>query len=64
VVGLQFHLEVDRLGVEGLLQHCSEELTNAPWVQSAEMIRKKMDGIGQFSTNLEHFLNTFEKHLF
>ncbi len=39
VVGLQFHLETTAATAEALLQHCADELTPGPFVQSAEEIR-------------------------
>jgi GMP synthase (glutamine-hydrolysing) len=36
VVGLQFHLEMTREGLQALLQHCAGDLTAGPFVQPAE----------------------------
>lgn len=38
VVGLQFHLEMTREGVETILDHCRDELVEAPFIQDAGKI--------------------------
>ena len=38
VLGLQFHLEIGIDGVQALLTHASEDLTEGEWVQSSEEI--------------------------
>ncbi|KGO85263.1 amidotransferase [Flavobacterium rivuli WB 3.3-2 = DSM 21788] len=40
-VGLQFHIEITRQGIEELLINGAEDLTEAPFVQSADLIKKK-----------------------
>jgi GMP synthase (glutamine-hydrolysing) len=33
VIGLQFHMEMTRTGVEAIVQHCADELVDAPTIQ-------------------------------
>jgi GMP synthase-like glutamine amidotransferase len=39
VIGLQFHLEATLGSVNGLIEHCGQELTDATFVHTAERIR-------------------------
>jgi GMP synthase-like glutamine amidotransferase len=40
VIGLQFHLETTRAGLMEMIHHCSDDLTEGPYIQSpAEMLR-------------------------
>ncbi len=41
VLALQFHLETTLQSMENLLSNCSDELVEAPYIQSAEEIRLK-----------------------
>lgn len=38
VIGLQCHPEVTPASVRALVEHCGDELQDAPWVQSAEAV--------------------------
>jgi len=48
VLGLQFHLEYSADSIEKMLTHCGDELTDAPYIQTADEIRR---GIANFSAN-------------
>ncbi|MBN1818566.1 MAG: type 1 glutamine amidotransferase [Sedimentisphaerales bacterium] len=39
VLALQFHIEYTPQSIEKMLQYCSEELEQGPWIQTAEAIR-------------------------
>lgn len=39
-IGIQFHLEIGRQGVEQLVQHCGEELSDGRWIQTGEELRE------------------------
>jgi GMP synthase (glutamine-hydrolysing) len=43
VLGLQFHLESNPASIDGLVRNCSDELTDAPYIQSAEKMRSLAD---------------------
>jgi GMP synthase-like glutamine amidotransferase len=44
ILGLQFHLELGPGNVEGLTDHAAEDITDGPWIQSAqEMITAQVD---------------------
>lgn len=38
VVALQFHLEYTQESIEGMLEHCAEELVDGPWIQPERAI--------------------------
>jgi GMP synthase (glutamine-hydrolysing) len=40
VIGLQFHLEYSQESIEKMLENCSNELINAPYVQNKAQIRQ------------------------
>jgi GMP synthase-like glutamine amidotransferase len=52
VIGLQFHLEATREGVDDLLREAAADLTAGPYVQSAQAIR---EGVEQCAS-LRHLL--------
>ncbi|MBN2591464.1 MAG: type 1 glutamine amidotransferase [Sedimentisphaerales bacterium] len=58
VIGLQFHLEYSQESIEKMLDNCSDELIDAPYVQNKEHIRKNYHLI---KSNIE-LLNTFFKY--
>jgi GMP synthase-like glutamine amidotransferase len=53
VLGIQFHLDYTREGVECMLNNCSDELIPGPYVQSPEMI-----------LSLDHRFQRTKKHLY
>jgi GMP synthase-like glutamine amidotransferase len=63
VLGLQFHLEVERNNVELLVQNCGNELHKAPFIQSAESMLNThhyFDGIRQ---SMYHVLDRLEENI-
>ncbi len=44
VVGLQFHLETSAESMERLLSNCADDITEGPFVQSAEEMRQQAAG--------------------
>lgn len=36
VIGLQFHIEITRRGVQDLIANCADDMTDGPYVQSAD----------------------------
>lgn len=41
VIGLQFHLETTKQSAELILEHCGDELVDAPYIQSEQSIRNE-----------------------
>lgn len=63
VLGLQFHLEVERNSVELLVQNCGNELQDAKFIQSAESMLNTnhyFDGIRQ---SMYHILDRLEENI-
>jgi GMP synthase (glutamine-hydrolysing) len=56
VIGLQFHLEYSAESVRRMLIHCSDELVEAPFVQSAERIRAGLSNVEGTRRVLERLL--------
>ena len=42
VLGLQFHLEMDEVAIESIIENCRAELTESKFIQSEETIRQEM----------------------
>jgi hypothetical protein len=59
VLGLQFHLEYSTDSIERMLSNCSEELTDAPYIQTADEIRSGNFNISQNINWLFTLLDTF-----
>lgn len=59
VLGLQFHLEYSQGSIEKMLINCSDELVDAPCIQTAEEIRNGYDNIGQTTAWLYTLLDAF-----
>jgi len=59
VLGLQFHMEYTTESIEKMLTHCAEELVDAPWIQSSEVIRSGCDKIPQATQYLYTLLDAF-----
>jgi GMP synthase-like glutamine amidotransferase len=60
VVALQFHLEVRLPDIEKLIANCGHELVQAPYIQTAEELRKE-DYITSSNEMILNFLNKFVK---
>jgi GMP synthase-like glutamine amidotransferase len=52
VLGLQCHLEYTRDSIEAMLDHCGDELTDGPFIQSPERIRGGYQHLPQTRTLL------------
>jgi GMP synthase (glutamine-hydrolysing) len=60
VLGLQFHLEITRKGLEMLIQHCKSDLSYGPYSQqSNELLRDKLH-----FQRLHSLLNPILEYLF
>jgi GMP synthase (glutamine-hydrolysing) len=40
VIGLQFHLETTRESLQRLIDHCADEIVEAPFIQQLDEIQK------------------------
>jgi GMP synthase-like glutamine amidotransferase len=57
IIGLQFHLEMTRQTIAGLVAHCGDELTSGPYVQNAaEMLAVPDAQFGAMHTELERVI--------
>jgi GMP synthase-like glutamine amidotransferase len=56
-IGLQFHLESSRDSIDHLLENCADELTDGPFVQSAEELLAHLEQISQIHVFMERFLD-------
>jgi GMP synthase (glutamine-hydrolysing) len=61
VLGLQFHVEVKAENVASLVQHCGDELQDAPWIQSADVILKTHNHFESLKTMMYHILDSFAR---
>jgi GMP synthase-like glutamine amidotransferase len=59
VLALQFHLEYSKESIEKMLEHCSDELIDSPYIQTAEEIRSGMTNIQQNTEWLYTLLDAF-----
>jgi len=57
VVGLQFHIEYTQSSIEGMLEHCGDEICQAPFIQSREGILANRDALRAAHGNLETLLD-------
>ncbi len=57
VVALQFHLECTQASVASMLEHCADELRDAPGIQSAEEIRSGCSAVSATSGCLRALLD-------
>ena len=58
VVALQFHLETTTDGMEALIGHCSHELVDAPYIQTAEQMRASASNVPEINRMLENMLDS------
>lgn len=56
VVGLQFHLEMTRQGVQRILDHCRAELAEAPFIQDAAKILSNLEKIEGANREMDRLL--------
>ena len=59
VLGLQFHLEYSQESIEKMLDNCSDELIDSPYIQSTEQIRAGYDNIPHNTEWLFTLLDAF-----
>jgi GMP synthase-like glutamine amidotransferase len=62
VLGLQFHLEVERYNVELLVQNCGNELQKAPFIKSAESILNANHWFEEIRLTMDHILDRLEEN--
>ncbi len=60
VFAFQFHLETTRGAIEALIEHCGDELTSAPFVQSADAIRSRANEVKKANDLLASFLSALD----
>lgn len=56
-VGLQFHMETTETSMEALLEHCGQELVDAPYIQSAEQILNEASRITSVNAAMKNLLD-------
>jgi len=59
VLGLQFHLEVTPVSVQALVEHCRQELIQAPYIQSAAEILGQEDHCAEINEVMTSLLDRF-----
>jgi len=59
VLGLQCHFELQKEGIEGLLENCADELTVGEFVQSADDIRSNCQNLEEMNKLLGRALTLF-----
>lgn len=57
VVALQFHMETTVESLEALIENCSSELVDAPFIQSAEHMRAGRHNIGILNAAMQNVLD-------
>ena len=60
ILGLQFHLEVQRENVEALIENCGHELVKAPFIQSAEKMKAAPKSFEEIKKKMVAILDRFE----
>ena len=61
VVGLQFHLEYTADSIRSMLAHCSNELTDAPFIQNRDRILAGLDQLDQTEKLLYKLLDSLSQ---
>ena len=57
VIGLQFHLETTETSMEALIENCSHELVDAPYIQTSNHMRTECTNIPNINTAMAGLLN-------
>ncbi|MFO7555608.1 MAG: type 1 glutamine amidotransferase [Desulfobacterales bacterium] len=57
VIALQFHLESTQSSIESLIQNCRDEVISAPFIQTADQIRKGYHQIESLNTIMAKLMN-------
>jgi GMP synthase (glutamine-hydrolysing) len=61
VLGLQFHLESTQASIDKLIRNCSDELTDAPYIQSAEKMRSLADNTMSINPLMDTIMDNLTK---
>jgi GMP synthase-like glutamine amidotransferase len=61
VIGMQFHLESNRAGINNLLKHCAADMTPGPFVQRTEVILSHPDAMVEIHGFLVRLLGALAK---
>lgn len=59
VLGLQFHMEYSQESIEKMLNHCADEIVEAPYIQDIETIRAGYGHIPTATDQLNALLDAF-----
>jgi GMP synthase-like glutamine amidotransferase len=62
VVGFQFHMEGNEASIRSLLGNCAGELTDGPYIQSAEQILSGLSGLPPINALMDGFLDRLAEH--
>jgi GMP synthase-like glutamine amidotransferase len=62
VVGLQFHLEMTRKGIEEIVLNCGQELVDGPFIQNAEEILAGAEQLKETNRVMDNILNRLAGH--
>ncbi|QBG49280.1 amidotransferase [Verrucomicrobia bacterium S94] len=57
-VALQFHMEITEDSIEALIQECGDELTDAPYIQSPEEMKRGLSNIKNVNAAMKNLLDT------
>ena len=57
ILGLQYHLETTPAAAQSLVDHCGDEMTPAPYVQSAETIMASLDRFSTINSHMAKLLD-------
>jgi GMP synthase (glutamine-hydrolysing) len=57
VIALQFHLEMTPVSVESIVEHCSDELVDARYIQSAREIVEQREHYGAINNTMAQLLD-------
>ena len=60
VIGLQFHLETTPYSAQSIIEHCADELVEAPYIQNAEEILETTDNFVQINRYMQQLLEYIE----
>lgn len=63
IVALQFHLDYSAASIEKMLIHCSEELDDSRWVQSAGRIRAGQSRLAEVYQSLDKLLSALTRNI-
>lgn len=61
VIALQFHMEITPKSLDSMIRHCREELTDAPFIQSAEQMYAGHPHLLTINPLIEQLINSLTK---